>query len=304
MKPEESFSTASVALTPLYMILSDQFTTDYAAHAAQIGILTREVQALEAISSRIPVETHASLSYTIQRVQVRHFLLAIDELNATICHAISAKFTAPAEALSRISIEMSVNLLFILGDSPHARSKGLLNACIGARKSRAEKWYRFAATAGLTSSMNAADELLRATEFIKSSVISSEDLPTSPWPQNSREKFKAVGLEESYCTHFQSSSDSVHLLGEDILNHTLAEFSPVEVRKRFFAGIAAEKFSFAIYMLIQAVLFHCEALLALLKVMGEFKEMAEEVKRIATGVKEFHTQHENDHKRHSSPSES
>lgn len=286
------------------MILSDQFTTNYAAHAAQVGVLTREVQALAAISSRIPVETHASLSYTIQRVQVRHFLCAIDELNATICHAISAKFTAPAEALSRISIEMSVNLLFILTDSPHARSKGLLDACVEARKSRAEKWYRYAAKAGLTSSMNAANDLLRATEFIKSSVISSKNSPTSPWPQNSREKFKAVGLEESYCTHFQSSSDSVHLLGEDILNHTLAEFSPVEERKRFFAGITAEKYSFAIYLLIQAVLFQCEALLALLEAMGDFKDMTEQVERIATGVKDFHMQHENDHKRHSSPSES
>lgn len=283
------------------MPLSKQFTADYAAHAAQLEVLTQEVQALEAISSKIPVETHASLSYTIQRVQVRHFLRAIDELNATICHALSAKFTAPAEALARISIEMSVNLLFISTNAAHARSKGLLQACIEARKSRAKKWYKFAAAASLGGSMRAADELLQTTELIEKRIISSANLPTLPWPSNSREKFKAVGKEESYCTHFQSSSDSVHLLGEDILNWTIAEFFPEKDRERAFAGITAEKFSFAIYLSIQAVLSHCEAILALLELMGDFDEIIDEVQRIAMNISEFHMQHENDHKRHFSP---
>lgn len=286
------------------MIFSAQFTSDYSAHAAQVEALTRNVQALATISSKIPVETNASLSYVIQRVQIRQFLRAIDELNATICHAVSIKATAPAEALSRVSIEMSVNLLFILGDSPHARSKGLLNTCIEKRKSRAKKWHEFAKTVGRTSSMEAAANLLRTTELIEKCVVSSANLPAVRWKSNSREKFKAVGHEESYCTHFQSSSDSVHLLGEDILNQTIAEFFPVEDRERIFAGIAAEKQSFAIYLLVQAVLLHCEALLDLLEHMGGLEEVARQVEHIAIGTQEFHGQHENDHKRHFSPVQS
>lgn len=290
--------------THVNMILPAQFITDYSAHAEQVEALTRDVQALATISSKIPVETHAFLSYVIQRVQVRQFLRAINELNETICHAVSMKATAPAEALSRVSIEMSVNLLFILGDSPHARSKGLLNTSIEKRKSRAEKWHKFSKTAGLTSSMEAAADFLRTTELIEKCVVSSANLPAVQWQSNSREKFKAVGHEELYCTHFQSSSDSVHLLGEDILNQTIAEFCPVEDRERIFAGIAAEKQSFAIYLLIQAVLLHCEALLNLLQQMGGLEELAKQVECVAIDAQKFHLQHENDHKRHLSPVQS
>lgn len=283
-----------------YELLSKEFRSDYAAHAAQLEPLAESVRELAAIGSRIPVETHPSLSFTVQRVQVRHFLRVIDELNAVICHSLSLKFTGPAEALARISIEMSVNLLFILNDAPHARSKGLLDACIAARKSRAKKWYKFASTAGLTGSMTAANELLRTTEVIEQSVISSARLPTARWPSNSREKFKAVGLEEAYCTHFQSSSDSVHLLGEDILNLTLAEFFPIEGRQQFAANIAGERLSFAVYLLIQAVLFHCEALLALFELLRDCDEVAKRVEHIASTTQAFHSQHEDDHKEHRS----
>ena len=167
---------------PHPQILSAQFIYDHVAHAEHIKTLTKDVQALASISSKIPVETHPSLCYTIQRVQIRQFLRAIDEINETICHAVSVKATAPAEALSRVSIEMSVNLLFILLDSRHARSKGLLNSCIEKRKSRAVKWHKFAKAADLANSMKAAADLLKTTELIEKSVVSSANLPAVRWP--------------------------------------------------------------------------------------------------------------------------
>lgn len=283
------------------MILSAQFTSDYLSHTMQVEALTRDVLELAAISSEIPVETHTSLNYIIQRVQVRQYLLAIGELNTIICHSISTKATTPAEALSRVSIEMSVNLLFILSDSSHARSKGLLNACIEKRKLRAKNWYNFSKASGLTSSMEAAAELLRATELMEACLVSSANLPAQPWPSNSREKFKAVGHEELYCTNFKSSSDSVHLLGEDILNQTMTISFPVEDRERIFAGIYAEKISFSIYLLILAVLLQSEAIASLLERMEGLEEVARKVESIAIRAQEFQLQHENDQKRHLYP---
>ncbi|RQO37233.1 hypothetical protein DBR37_03320 [Herminiimonas sp. KBW02] len=280
------------------MTFLKQFTADYAAHTTQVETLLKTVTTLREISLNIPVETHASLSFIIQRVQVRHFLNGINELNATICHALSQKFSTPAEALSRVSIEMSVNLLFILAKTQHARSKGLLRACVEARKSRAKKWYKFAAGANLVTSMKAAEGLLQSTELIEKSITFSPNLPIAPWPSNSREKFKAVGKEEVYCTHFQSSSDSVHLLGEDILNSTIVEFIPTEDHARAFALLDVEKFSFAIYLTIQAILCHCEAIHILLELIGSDEKLSQEVQQIANKIGELHSLHESDHERY------
>lgn len=280
------------------MSILSRFIEDHTAHSKQITALSECVDQLANISAQIEVETHPSISYLIQRVQIRHFLLAVNEFNAMISHAISAKNHSPAEALARTSIEMSVNLIFVLGGDRHARSKGLLLACIDARKSKAKKWGNFATSAGLTTSRASADLLLSETEALERGIVSSSNEPCEPWPKTSFDRFKLTGFEGSYRTCFQSSSDSVHLLGEDILNKTRCSFMPEKVKEAYFSAVAAEKGSFAIYLFIQAVLFQCEAIMSVICKTADYDEQAQEISRIATLVQSMHTQHEDDLKRH------
>lgn len=277
-----------------YMKTPSQFIKDHTAHLKQITALSVFIEELAYLSAQIDVETHPSLNYLIQRIQIRHFFLAINEFNETICHAISNGNYSPAEALARTSIEMSVNLLFILGGDRHARSKGLLLACFASRKSKAKKWETFAASVGLMGSKEAASQLLSETEALERAIVSSSSEPSETWPKKSWEKFKMVGHEESYQTCFRSTSDSVHLLGEDILNLTLCHLTADEDRKANLVAITSEKASFAIFLLIQAVLLQCEAVMGVIHKTNDYDEQATAILHIATQVQSMHKQHEED----------
>lgn len=271
-----------------------KFIEDHAAHAEQMSALSEYVIQLARVSTEIEVETQPSFPYLIQKVQVRHFLNAINEFNLTICHSISTQSYSPAEAMTRVSIEMSVNLLFILGGDRHARSKGLLNACIDSRKLRAKKWRAFAMSEGLKRSTCAAEQLLRETESLEKTIVSSAGGPCEHWPKTSAEKFKKVGQEESYRTYFQSSSDSIHLLGEDIINQTICAFVPEEHRTTSLRLIAAEKSSFAIYLFVLSLIFQCKAISQVIERTGQYASLFDEVVHIAGQLQAIHQQHEND----------
>lgn len=277
----------------------NSFTKDYTLHHEQIEKLSEIVDLLSEISNQIDVESSSSISYVIQKVQVKYFLAAISEFNNSIFDAVSKNNLSVAESLSRISIEMSVNLIFILGGDRHARSKGLVKSYLESTKKKAKKWEKYAIKVDCVPGKQAAINLHKTMEFHEAYLKNISDLPFESWPNTSADKFCIAGYEDAYRTTFASSSDSVHLLGEDIFNITICTFERQNVQAAMLAGLRAEKESFAIFLLIQSLLFQSEAVIKTFEKLGGCEIETPQVMGLVTKLHKMQEQHESDHKKHS-----
>lgn len=242
------------------MLNAAQFAADHNAHLRQLSEIDEHVKSLEELSRRLEVETSPSIPHLVQRIQVRHFLSAISEINGVVSNSATSGKYSVAEALARVSVEMSSNLLFVLGGDRHARSKGLIKHHLDHTKAKFRKWSAYATRTGSEPIRQAADRSLTSFEHLEAATVGLTGKPFESWPPSALAKFVAIGHEERYRTLFASSSDSVHLLGEDILNLTLCESAPHAERAGLFAAVRSEKASFAVYLVITSAMFQAEAI--------------------------------------------
>ncbi|QIY79537.1 DUF5677 domain-containing protein [Chromobacterium violaceum] len=229
-------------------------------HVKHINILKTTLEKLRIISQKICIETHPKFSPKIKRIQLRYFLKTIEEMNEVAYHACLMKRHTAVEAISRISVEMSVNFIYIAQGEKHSRAKGLLKYYIEKGKKSAKKWEEFLIRNKNESSLGASRDRYK-TMLLREQLLG--DLTQSPyeaWPNSSLEKFKKIGFEGGYNNIFSPASDSVHLLGEDIINIFIGTFLHDKNADEYFDGIIKEKQSYAIYLLICSAVLQWEAL--------------------------------------------
>jgi hypothetical protein len=253
------------------MFDADRFVADHEAHLDRLSEIDQHVESLSELSKHLEIETSPSIPHLVQRIQVRHFLSAINEINGVMCYSAKSSKYSVAEALARISVEMSSNLLFVLGGDKHARSKGLIKHHLDHTKAKFRKWSAFAIRTGSQPIQHAADRSLRSFEHLEAAMAGLTEKPFESWPPSALARFVAIGQEERYRTLFASSSDSVHLLGEDIVNLTLCESAPSAQRASLFAAVRSEKASFAVYLVITSAMFQAEAIDAVAQKVGMFE---------------------------------
>lgn len=274
----------------------EEFIAKHYGHLDQLPAIRETLDQFSKISQRLPIDTDPALSALVQRLQVSHFLFTLEELNGVILKSAEAGSYTAAEALARVSIEVSANLLFVLGGESHGRAKGLIKHHLATSKSRVEKWSRFAEKKNLQSVKLAADQQIRMFSNLEKQFVGLTNPPYEAWPDQSFKKFEAVGHEERYRTLFASSSDSIHLMGADILNLVLCNFEPKDQQPALIRHIHSEKASFAVYLLLYSAIFQGECLYA---VTQRVQTSAEDVVTIERGyahLAEMLARHEADTK--------
>lgn len=266
----------------------------FLGHQKQVPIIAKCYLGLENIINTINVGSHASIDYKIQRIQYMYYLERIIELNFSLQNSLTLKKYSTVEALSRVALESSINLMYLLKEKDNERSMGLLSGHIKKNIYKAKKWNDFSVKNKDKLGIEHSNRLINKMEEEKKRFISSSGKEPKRWPDTIKKKFVDVELEETYLTVFASSSDSVHLGAEDIYNRTIVEFSDEKAQETLGVSVLAEQASFAIYLTICSFLHALEAVRRLGNKLND-DLLISNVLVLANKLNELKGIHERDH---------
>lgn len=269
---------------------------EFIEHKSQIPVLIKINDKLDEIFRGLALSTsnHPNIKYTVQRVQYQFHLQRISEINCSLTLCLKKELYTATEALSRISLESTVNFLYLLGEKENERASGVIKGYLKKNRYKAKKWLEHSLKEKDEDGAKHASRLLEAMEYGLSALRHRKDRQPKMWPESIKQKFAAVGLEGAYLTLFSSSSDSVHAGAEDIYNRNLVELLEEEEKEEAVKVIVAERVSFAIYLAICSIEYSAEALYGFCDKINE-KELMKPLSELKKELKELHMQHEIHH---------
>ncbi|KWU52555.1 DUF5677 domain-containing protein [Pseudomonas palleroniana] len=184
----------------------------------------------------------------------------ISDLNIAILQSLRIGSYSAAEALSRSSLENSINLILFSKDTTSSRPKSILLNHLKTSKIRARKWHRYAIESNNAESIERSRDFEHSLDIMGNLFGDLDSKSVKGWP-DAYSRFKDAGYEHFYHILFAPASDSIHGFSNDIFNRFLGEKLPVseEERSDYFEGQLAEKNSFAYYLATNCILFFCAA---------------------------------------------
>lgn len=184
----------------------------------------------------------------------------ISDLNLAILQSLKISSYSAVEALSRSSLENSINLIIFSKDPTSGKPKSILLNHLNTSKDRARKWHRYAKESNNAESIERSRDFEESLDIIGGLFGDLDPKTVKGWP-DARSRFRDAGYEHFYHILFAPASDSIHGFSNDIFNRVLGESLPLsaEARAEYFEGQIAEKISFAYYLATNSILFFCAA---------------------------------------------
>lgn len=185
----------------------------------------------------------------------------IDDINHGMLKSLEINCYSAVESLARVSIENSINLMYVVKDKDSLKSRSLIKSYLTSSSRRAVHWLNYAETLGDAKYLERAKIFSSHMQNISGIFKDLNDSEVFPhWP-DARSRFRSVGLEAFYHILFAPTSDSIHGFSEDIFNSLLIDISPndLDVKQALQKAQKAEKLSLAYYLTTNAVLFFCHA---------------------------------------------
>ncbi|MEO9216933.1 MAG: DUF5677 domain-containing protein [Bacteroidia bacterium] len=255
---------------------------NFKKHQPQIEIFQEYLNETIKIIENIEILKLEKLPKLVRVVISKVLYSNIELLESIKINLIEKSFT-PVEVLSRVSIEYSLNIIYILECENDSRAKGYLNNYIKHHKTKVEKWNDFNVKNSLD--MDFSKKVASGFEPMEKLMNDSFDLKSHNWP-NARDRFKFCNLENEYLTLFSSASDSIHSGSEDTFNY-LQSFvmGDSDIGESVRQLLLFEKMSFSIYMGLNSLRFLLHSLLLLLE-KSELNEIFKPIEKIyfKTGV--------------------
>lgn len=237
-------------------ILSPFLTSFTNTHSEHLSDLPNLSEAVNLIANQVQnLNLDEVTTYLIPKVQLHCVFEASIENLRSIDLSAQAKHFSAVEALSRISIEMSANARVLYSGDLRENARSFVRHYIKTKASSTEKWLKFAKEKNLIESKAVAQSILSNIEIWKDTIPWLNEIGTTKWPNNIREKFVEIREEEAYLTAFAGASDSVHTLSEDVFNQSINATLYSNGIAPQFKAMQAEKASYAIYLYAFSVTF-------------------------------------------------
>lgn len=236
----------------------DHYTGQFLGHQRHLPSLEALQREVSSTLSGVDLDHRGDFS-TVTKVCLYKVSEVIADLNRAILSSLGIGSYSAVEALSRTSVENSINLVLFADDFTTSRAKSVLLNYLNRSIDKAKKWRAYGKEKGDSQTMVRALELEEWLLDIKSRCADLEG-GTKGWPDAFR-RFEDAGYGHFYHVIFAPASDSAHGFSNDIFNDFLGVFSLMEERERasYFERHRAEKISFAYYLATYAILFYCVA---------------------------------------------
>jgi hypothetical protein len=257
-----------------------------------LPIIKNSLSELKKITNLMEREIFPSVLWPAKGIQAFVILRGIKELNQSIVLSLEKKLYGPVESLFRVSIENSINVIYIFEDQTINRSRGYLKQSINelerkskARIERASRENDITDRIGIDLRISFAQLLKEENPklFIDDNLI---------WP-SAFERFKAIGHEKSYRNLYATTSDAIHSMSEDVINCLVEYNSPREFQELIANVHESYRKSFSIYLSLWALELYSEALYAVSESLNG--KLTERIETVRLSIIDVLVDHEEEH---------
>lgn len=180
---------------------------------------------------------------------------------------------ASAEALARIVVEGSVNVMYLTTKGGAGTLVRFYRSWLTEHDRKLAEWKQRVQTEGLPTNISAMIEVRRSVvdglghflDQVQSQCDIDVSTPTSEWPKALFHRFKAIGRETDYYEIYHRLSGSSHITGEDTLSWLLVMQQPDVANRR---RLGQEAWAYSIMMTRFASIFFIDAALACCQAYG------------------------------------
>lgn len=195
----------------------------------------------------------------LDRIVIESILYSNNEIITSLVESLIRNNLSTVDALSRTSIEFSVNIIYVLQAESDLGAREFLDNYLAHHSTKLRKWRDHKISVGSDFELPAG--LYDSFLSTKGNFEQLLHLNGRKWP-NARTRFKACNLESDYVTIYSTGSDSVHSMGEDTYNYFLASLqSSAAFRTELMRYQHYERKSFSIYLSLHALRFFVQALI-------------------------------------------
>lgn len=184
--------------------------------------------------------------------------------------ALATGSPASAEALSRIVVEGSVNVMYLATVGNPGTLIHFFRSWLNEHDKKLEEWMQINQLAGTAEVLAMIVERRQLIDHLKNFVLENEiqceiDMSTSvKWPKSLFKRFEALHREKDYYTSYHRLSGASHLTGEDTLTWLLSINMTDEMRHKM--GI--EAWGYSIMMTRISCTFFVDAVIACVQSYG------------------------------------
>ncbi|WP_175950738.1 DUF5677 domain-containing protein [Burkholderia sp. BCC0405] len=187
-----------------------------------------------------------ALHSSLKQAQSFTILSTVEEMIEIILICLNSRRFTTVEILSRVALEHSVNLLYIIDDEGKERAFSFLRAHFDNAHTRARKWHEFALQRSQPSVVAAAADRMAYLDASRARI--PEIANAQAWP-DARRRFQLLEIEEAYHDIFAPASDAIHSLAEDTYNNWFTVQNAGPEHEDLVSQLnLAEKGSYAVYM--------------------------------------------------------
>lgn len=237
----------------------EHFTKPHLEHKRHLPALEQLQDQIEEVLHSISLDEAGAFKF-VSKVCCCTIADIISDLNLAMLQSLRIGSYSAAEALSRSSLENSINLILFSQDPTSSRPKSILLNYLKTSRVRARKWHRYAKESNNVESIARSSDFEQSLDVMTNLFGDLDPKTVKGWP-DAYSRFRDAGYEHFYHILFAPASDSIHGFSNDIFNRFLGEKLPVseEERSEYFEGQLAEKISFAYYLATHSILFFCAA---------------------------------------------
>lgn len=186
-----------------------------------------------------------------------------EQASGMLC-CISTKCAPSSEALARVVVESSINLIF---KSKNGIEKPLLayfDAWLMEHERKLKEWRKYAeSTPEKDIVVPMIDERLGLVSgYVKflESIVSTFGMEKAPvrdvWPKSLFKRFDSIGRKSDYYTSYHRLSSSSHVAAEDTISYLLAHST---LNQELMEKVGVEAVNYSIMMSRMAVMFFIDA---------------------------------------------
>lgn len=207
--------------------------------------------------------------------------------------AIATGSPASAEALARIVVEGSVNVMYlaVVGDS--ATLLQFLRSWLGEHDKKLAEWKQKIKEDEFASRVSAMIEARRQVvdtmdgflKVVESQCAIDKTVNGAEWPKSLFKRFEALGLETDYYESYHRLSGASHITGEDTITWLLSLSMPAELSQE----MKLEAWAYSIMMSRIASSFFVDAVAACVIVHGRMtnEDLQENKRALVQSVKQI-----------------
>lgn len=225
------------------------------SHINQINQIESIFSKFKKIKNNFNIDVSKEIPYLIQKHQIFILTNQLTDLLDAIIFLLKANLFTATDPLSRVALEHSINILYILESKDNKHSKQFIKHYIQETLEASKRWYDYELKENNKNAIQISKEKLEKFTQLKNNYPNLYDENCGDWPKTWK-RFKECGHERAYRTLYSMNSDSVHSFAEDAHNFIIINNFPIGFQELAIEHYKSSQVSMSIYHGIKSLQYY------------------------------------------------